>query len=205
MFRKTILISFLFIFSLPLLATDIPALIKKTGGPAEYPNDNLLVVFDSMFVDVSETGLSYVNTHKLYKVLTPKGALDISVIKYDYDPLSAYIDILGVTIYREDGSIEKLDTSQVLDYPAPARMIYWGAREKMIKVGHLEPGDAVEVFLFKKGFTYALLQEDEDERYIPPMRGHFYDIIPFWSSDPMILKFYQLKFYHLLLTLSLYF
>ncbi|MCD4681024.1 MAG: DUF3857 and transglutaminase domain-containing protein [Bacteroidales bacterium] len=193
MLKKIHLISVLLILSLPLLADDIPQLIKKSGGPVEYPNDKLLVIFDSMYVDVQETGLSYVHTHQLFKVLTPKGALDLSVIKYGYDPLSAYVDILGVNIYREDGSIEKLDTSMVLDYPAPARMIYWGAREKMIKVGHLEPGDAVEVLLFKKGFTYALLQEDEDERYIPPMRGHFYDIIPFWSSNPVILKVYQIE------------
>ncbi|MBW6460774.1 MAG: DUF3857 and transglutaminase domain-containing protein, partial [Bacteroidales bacterium] len=83
-------------------------------------------------------------------------------------------------------------TSPVLDYPAPARAIYWGAREKMIEVGRLLPGDAVEVWLFRKGFTYALLGDpDDDSRYIPPMRGHFYDIVPFYSSDPIIEKVYQ--------------
>lgn len=193
MLRKFVFIFVLQIFGLALLAQDIPELIKKSGGPAEYPKADLLVVFDSMSVDVQETGLSYVHTHKLYKVLTPKGALDLSVIKYGYDPLSAYVDILEVMIYREDGSIERLDTSKVLDYPAPARMIYWGAREKMIKVGHLEPGDAVEVKLFRKGFTYALLMQQDDERYIPPMRGHFYDIVEFWSFDPVILKVYQVE------------
>jgi len=81
---------------------------------------------------------------------------------------------------------------QVYDYPAPARMIYWGAREKMIEIGRLEPGDAIEVFLFKKGYTYALLQDDDD-KYIPPMRGHFYDIIPFWSSDPLLCKYYSVS------------
>lgn len=192
MLKKLCFIFALQAIFLSLYAQDIPNLIKNSGGPAEYPKDDLLVIFDSTYVDVQETGLSYVNTHKLYKVLTPEGALDISVIKYGYDPLSAYVDILGVTIYRDDGSIVQLDTSEVLDYPAPARMIYWGAREKMIKIGHLEPGDAVEVRLFKKGFTYALLMEDEDERYIPPMRGHFFDIIEFWSSDPVMLKVYQL-------------
>jgi hypothetical protein len=193
MFKKFLFTIVFQTICLSLIAQGMPELIKNSGGPAEYPKDDLLVIFDSMYVDVQETGLSYVNTHKLYKVLTPKGALDLSVIKYGYDPLSAYVEIVGVTIYRDDGSIEHLDTSNVLDYPAPARMIYWGAREKMIKVGHLEPGDAVEVHLFRKGFTYALLMQDDDERYIPPMRGHFYDIIEFWSSDPVMLKVYQVE------------
>jgi len=47
-------------------------------------------------------------------------------------------------------------------------------------------------FFLKKGFTYALLQDDDD-RYIPPMRGHYYDIVPFWSSDPLLLKFYSVS------------
>jgi hypothetical protein len=96
-------------------------------------------------------------------------------------------------IYRVNGTSEEVNPSKVMDYPAPARAIYWGAREKMIEVGHLEPGDAIEVFLFKKGFTYALLETgDDDERYIPPMKGQFYDIVPFWSDYPLLNKVYQL-------------
>ncbi len=82
-----------------------------------------------------------------------------------------------------------------MDYPAPARAIYWGAREKMIEVGRLNPGDALEIFMFRKGFTYALLYDEgaEDERYIPPMKGHFYDIVEFWSEQPVIEKVYQVR------------
>jgi hypothetical protein len=175
-----------------LSAGPVEDLIKASGGPEEYPHDNLLVLFDSIHVKVMETGLSYVNTHRLYKVLTTKGAKELSVIKYDYDPLSAFADITRVVIYKRTGEIEDIDMSRLLDYPAPARAIYWGAREKMIGIGHLEPGDALEVFLFRKGFTYALLSaQDDDERYIPPMHGHFYDIVEFWSSNPILLKSYQ--------------
>jgi len=190
MIKKSIFILACVLFSQLVFSTSIPNLIKESGGVKEYPNSNLLIIFDSTNVDVQESGLSYVNTHTLYKVLTAKGAKSLNVIKYGYDPLSAYVDIKKVVIYRKDGSINELDISKVYDYPAPARMIYWGAMEKMIEIGRLEPGDAVEVFLFKKGFTYALLQ-DEDDRYIPPMRGHYYDIVPFWSSDPLLLKYYS--------------
>ncbi len=169
-------------------------LIHAAGDATVYPNDNLIVVFDSIKVDVKESGLSYVLTHTLTKILNAKGAIDMSVVKFGYDPLSAYVDIRQLVIYKKDGTIRNLDMKNVLDYPAPARMIYWGAREKMIEVGRLEPGDAVEVIEFKKGFTYALLEqgEDDDSKYIPPMKGHYYDIVEFWSGSPVKVKVYEI-------------
>lgn len=177
-----------------VVANPIQDLLKNSGCKKDYPNANMLIVFDSTNVDVQESGLSYVTTHKLYKVFTPKGALELKQIIYGYDPLSAYVDIQKVIIYRKDGSIEPIDMSKVMDYPAPARGIYWGASEKMIEVGRLEPGDALEVFLFKKGFTYALLfnESGDDDKYIPPMRGHYYDIVEFWSREPVREKVYRL-------------
>ena len=173
----------------------IQELIKSAGDAITYPNDNLIVVFDSTRVDVKESGLSYIRTHTLYKVLNYKGALDVTVFKFGYDPLSAYSDIKNVIIYKNDGTIRELDMKNVLDYPAPAHMIYWGAREKMIEVGRLDPGDAVEVIQNKKGFTYALLagEGDDEDKYIPPMKGHFYDIVDFWTGNPERLKVYQVS------------
>jgi hypothetical protein len=169
-------------------------LIKNAGDKKTYPGSNMLVIFDSTNVEMMESGLSHNYIHRLYKVLTPEGAKSLSVIKFDYDPLSAWSEIRGVTIYHADGTQTVIDTSRVLDYPQPARAIYWGAREKMIEVGRLEPGDAVDVHLYRKGFTYALLESgSDDERYIPPMKGHFYDIVPFYSNDPVLLKVYRIN------------
>lgn len=184
-----------FLLGSALYAGPTEDLINKAGDASDYPGANLLVIYDSAYSDMQESGLTYVNTHRLYKVFTPAGALQLSVIKYDYDPLSAFVDIKKVVIYRQTGVVEELDMSKVNDYPAPARAIYWGAREKMIEVGRLESGDAVEVYLFRKGFTYALLHDEEsgDEKYIPPMKGHFYDIVPFYSQDPVMEKVYQVS------------
>jgi transglutaminase-like putative cysteine protease len=139
------------------------------------------------------TGLSYYQMHTLTKILTIEGAKKNNIIKVGYDPLSAYVEIQKVIIHKADGE-EMVLKNPVLDYAAPARAIYWGAREKMMEVGRLQPGDAVEVVSFKKGYTYALLQGSEDEdKYIPPMRGHFYDIVPFWSNEPILEKTYILS------------
>ncbi|MEI6898908.1 MAG: DUF3857 and transglutaminase domain-containing protein, partial [Bacteroidota bacterium] len=192
---RQLLFLLLFLSSLFCFAGDpIKDLLKTTGDASVYPNDNTVVVFDSTLVDVKESGLSYVTTHTLTKVLNYKGALDLSVVKFGYDPLSAFVEIKKVTIYRKDGTIQELDVTKAMDYPAPARAIYWGAREKMLEVGRLEPGDAVEVIQFKKGFTYALLAgEEDDNKYIPPMKGHFYDIVEFWSGNPVKLRVYRIE------------
>ena len=168
-------------------------LINNSGNAKDYPGKNQISLFDSTIVDVQESGLSYVNIHKLVKIFTSSGAKKNAVITFGYDPLSAFVEIKQVNIYRKSGEVEELDMTKVMDYPAPARAIYWGAREKMIEVGRLEPGDAVEIFLFRKGFTYALLMDEEDDRYIPPMRGHYYDIVEFWSKEPVLEKVYQVK------------
>ncbi|MDP4290951.1 MAG: DUF3857 and transglutaminase domain-containing protein [Bacteroidota bacterium] len=189
--KKLLLIISLFFTFHITQAQSTQQKINDAGTLAEFPNDNVLMVFDSTRVDVQETGLSFYNMHYLYKVLTPHGALDLNVVKIDYDPLSAYVEIKKAVIYRKNGTVENLDITKTLDYPAPARAIYWGAREKMLGVGRLEPGDALEVSLFRKGFTYALLQADDDDKYIPPMRGHFYDIVEFWNSNPVLSKVYQ--------------
>jgi len=186
----------LLLLTLAILKTQAQTtleLLNTCGNKSDYSGANLLVVFDSTSVQVEESGLSHVFTHRLYKIFTPAGAKSMNVVKYDYDPLSAYIEIQGITIYRNSGTLERLNPDRIMDYPAPARAIYWGSREKMIELGRLEPGDAVEVFLYRKGFTYALLQDggEGDERYIPPMKGQFYDIVPFWSSDPVKSKVYQ--------------
>ena len=171
---------------------DIRLALNRMKDLRKFEGHHVVAVFDSTRVFVEETGLSKVYMHQLYKVLDAQGCLSKRIVTIGYDPLSAYVKILEVNIYRPNGDVVRLDTSLVKDYPAPARAIYWGAREKMLEVGRLEPGDALEVKLFRKGFTYALLADEPgDEKYIPPMRGHFYDIVPFWSSEPVVEKVYQ--------------
>ncbi|MEI6683307.1 MAG: DUF3857 and transglutaminase domain-containing protein [Bacteroidota bacterium] len=181
------------IFVTTVCAQSAGDLVKKAGDASAYRNSDQLVIFDSTTVDMQETGLTYVVNHTLTKALTTHGALELSVCKYGYDPLSAFVEIRKAIIYRRDGKTEELDVQTVMDYPAPARAIYWGAREKMIEIGRLEPGDAVEMVMFRKGFTYALLAQDDDDRYIPPMKGQFYDIVEFFNPNPVKSKVYQVK------------
>jgi len=155
-----------------------------------YAGYDYIIRLDSAFVDVEETGLGYFHIVRKIDILTARGALTWRTVTYDYDPLTAAAEFTSVRIVRKNGDVEDLNIADEMDYPAPARAIYWGARQKMMNIGRLEPGDAVEYDVFKKGFTYALLDGDNDEQYIPPMRGQFYDIVPFWYPQPVVRKVY---------------
>ena len=205
-------------------------------NPQEYKGFDMVTLLDSISVNVQPTGSGAFVVYKAFKVLTDKGAVNNRVVIYDYDPLTAFAEFKFATIYRTDGEVVSLDVSKAYDYVAPARAIFWGARQIMIEIGKLQPGDIVEYEISKKGFTYALLNseemdlgfaysihnnagmnqglayspsdcaglcqglacsllasEDDDSRFIPPMRGQFYDIVPFWVTEPTVRKIYKVS------------
>ena len=165
--------------------------LEKSQAYAGY---DCVTLLDSTAVTVQPTGSGAFAVCKAFKVQTSKGAVANRIIKYDYDPLTAHAEFRYATIYRANGDVINLDVTQACDYAAPARAIYWGARQIMLEVGRLQPGDIVEYEVAKKGFTYALLTAgDDDERFIPPMRGQFYDIVPFWATEPTVRKVYRVS------------
>ena len=190
------------ILMLTLIAMATVASAQQNALPSRYAGSHTVTVFDSTGVYMEESGLSHVLTHRLVRMFSLEGCGENSTVKVDYDPLSAYCEIDRVLVHRAASG--RTDTivwpgregnAEVYDYVAPARMIYWGASQKMVEVGHLDLNDELEVWTYKKGYTYALLGDgdDPDARYIPPMRGHFYDIVPFWSHQPVQRKVYQLN------------
>ena len=162
-----------------------------------YARHDCVNLLDSTSVTVQPSGQGSFAVCRAVKVQTPAGALRQHVLKYDYDPLTAAARFRRVTVHHADGTKTEVDVSKTLDYAAPARAIYWGARQIMIELGQLKPGDVIDYEIDKKGFTYALLadmpQDGDDSRFIPPMRGQFYDIVPFWSSDPTVRKVYRVS------------
>ena len=180
--------------------------LAQSGESCQAPQDptlenpafagyDCITLLDSTAVSVQPTGSGSFAVYRKFKVQTPAGGVANHVIKYDYDPLTAFAEFKQATIYRANGDVVNVDITQACDYAAPARAIYWGARQIMLELGRLEAGDVVEYEISKKGFTYALLTgaEDDESRFIPPMRGQFYDIVPFWVSEPTVRKVYKLS------------
>lgn len=159
-----------------------------------YRAADCITLLDSTDVSVASTGQGSFAVCRVFKVQNIKGALKNRILKYDYDPLTAAAKFRKVTVHHADGTETKVDVSRTCDYVAPARAIYWGARQIMLELGELRPGDIVDYEIEKKGFTYALLGNlpaEDDSRFIPPMRGQFYDIVPFWANEPTVRKVYQ--------------
>lgn len=161
----------------------------------DYKDADIVTVFDSTHVVVEESGLSHLNIHTLTKILTVDGAKSQSGHRFDYDPASNMVEIKKVAVHKKDGTMQEVDLSKLIDRPQPQRMIYWGPRMKVIGIEDLRVGDAVEIQYYTKGFMIAYLTEtmEDESRYIPPMRGHYYDTILFGTGHPVKHKVYVLK------------
>lgn len=166
----------------------------RAGGADTFPSADGVVVFDRRDVQVEPSGLSRTVQHTLRKALTATGARQLAVELLPYDPLSAEVEVLRCRVLPAKGGVREVDLATVIDSPDPQSLIYWNARHKTVPIGRLEPGDAVELVTRRVGFTYALLDEAQaadESRFVPPMKGHFYDIVPFWSSWPVVEQRYR--------------
>jgi hypothetical protein len=190
--KNIFLVLLLLLFSLPGRAQEnLSQALAAAGEAKDFPGAPYLVAFDRTSVRVEESGLSHVDKEVLYKVLDAEGAKTLQSLTFGYDPMSAFVEVREMKVLRAGGAVETVPLSALRDYPAPARAIYWGAREIIIPAGRLEPGDGVWVKTYQKGFTYALLGTQDNDRYVPPMKGHFYDIVPFYSNVPLRVKSYK--------------
>lgn len=192
--KHLLLCVLIFLSYLTAIAGQDQVLRQKAARAEKYRSYPQVVLIDSTAVTVTSTGSGSFTVYKAILVQNNSGALSNRVIRYDYDPLTAFASFKSATVYKANGEIRNLDVSTASDYTAPARSIYWGARQIMLEAGRLEPGDIIEYEISKKGFTYALLTaQQEEERFIPPMRGQFYDIVPFWCNQPTLRKVYQVS------------
>lgn len=174
---------------------------------SSFRNAGTVMLLDSTFVNVSASGSGTFNIVKKEVIQSQQAARDAHCIVYDYDPLTAFARFRYAHVRKTSGKARNIDVNTAKDYAAPARSIYWGARQIMLEVGPLDEGDTLEYEIEKKGFTYALLTggqavvtaggisglTGDDDRFTPPMRGQFYDIVPMWVDAPTRRKVYQVE------------
>jgi len=169
-------------------------LIDAAGDADAHPGADQVTVFDRTTSRVEPSGMSHVVRHQLHKVLTASGARDLGFQRFDYDPVTQFIEIRRVRIHHADGSVTDVDPGTARDVTQPMYMIYWGARMRAMQIPRLRVGDALELETYRKGFMIAYLAQGEahdevdESRYVPPMRGHWYDVQVFQDSHPVIEK-----------------
>ena len=185
---------------------ELRALIEEAGTADDHGGANLVTVFKRTRVDVEDSGLGHIHNHEVIKCLSEKGAAQLARLRLDFDPASNFVEVRSLRIVRADGTVEDLPLDRFVDLPQPQHAIYWGAQMKLVPLPRLQVGDAVEFSTYMKGFLIAYLDEmnqdgagaggdaaDGDERYIPPMRGHFYDVVYFHDHHPVKLRHYEVR------------
>ena len=195
---------------------EAAALLAAERDEALTGGADRLVLFDREVVIVEDSGLSHRHRHRFVKVLEPGGALALRALRFDYDPASNTLELRGIRVHRADGGVEQVDAEGARDVAQPTGTINWGARMRVLGLPPLAPGDGVETLTYSKGFLIASLLQDEepavtaplpglidstiqdlvdpeDERYVPPMRGHFYDKIRFAERRPLVEKRYAVS------------
>lgn len=175
---------------------DVFDRVKNAGDSERHENAPYAIVMDSSVNRVNEMGISYIDNYMLYKALTDEGCKRLAVISRGYEPMSSIIEFREINIIRDTLKIP-VSLDLVKDLPAPQAGIYWGDRIKVIQMPRLEINDGIEIVTFRKGYSYALLDSEgvppEDEKYIPPMPGEYFDIVLFEAEVPIVAKKYVLK------------
>jgi hypothetical protein len=176
--------------------------LADAGEAEDHEGSDHVIVFERTVNRVKETGVTYTDDYVLYKLLTPAACRNMSVRRWRYEPWSSFVDVREVNVIRGDEKIP-VDVSQVHDLPAPQSAIYWNARVKTLQMPRLEVNDGIEIKTFHKGYSYALLDEEagaasaaegngpDDDKYIPPMPGEYFDIIRFSATVPIIEQRYE--------------
>ena len=182
----------------PASAEDLSNLIQTAGDQRSNGGADAVVVLDRTAVRVEETGLAHYRRRRVIKALSEKGATKLSTLRFDYDPTSNVVEIPHPRVHprplhgQAHPPIE-LTAEHIRDLPQPQHWIYWGPRMKVLSLPRLAVGDAIEVESYTKGFIIAYLDggasgptaasAEGDEKFIPPMRGHFYDVVLFGDAD----------------------
>lgn len=183
----------------------------------KYDSD-IVIVLDETDVTVQADGIGVNTQRNVVKVLREGGIRGQSVQRFSFDPTTNRIALKVVRVYRANGSVETVPVETAAVQPQPQWGIFWGNQNLVVSVPRLEVGDAVETVLEKTGFNVAYLergqgaegprgeqQHGQDARATqggrafgatklePPMPGHWYDEVEFYSSVPVIERRYTVR------------
>jgi len=170
--------SLLFLISIMMSAPTVQSRLAA----ADVPGADVVIAHHEVHTTVAVTGASTVVEKKLYKIQTPKGAAQLSTLRFDVDPNTNAVDIVSVSLCWSSGGCRTIQPEVAL-VPQPAGWILWRFFMKIVSIPALEPGMGLEVTTRKRGFMIAYLGADEEQEFVPPMKGHFYDQILF-GEDP---------------------
>ncbi len=179
------------------------ARIKAVGDGAKYDADSV-VVLDETVVLVRPDGIGESTTRRVVKILRDSAIRRECVQRFSFDPTTNVFEPLSVRVFRADGAIDDVPLSGLTVQPEPQSVIFWGSQQALIGVPRLAIGDSIATEYRKTGFNVAYLRRaavddaaapaiPAPDSLQPPMPGHWYDEVPFWSSLPIVEKRYVVR------------
>lgn len=127
------------------------ALQQQAQKRGELASARQIILLDSTAVSVAPSGTGTFTINKVILVQNRSGALANRVRNTITSP-DCFCRISSGEYLQSKRRSSSVDVGKTLDYTAPARMIYWGARQIMLELGRLDPGDIIEYEIHKKGF-----------------------------------------------------
>ncbi|MFN0135075.1 MAG: DUF3857 domain-containing protein [Phycisphaerae bacterium] len=191
----------------PLSTQDVRARIDAVD--AKNYDADVVVVLERTAVNVRPSGIGENTTQRVVKILRDGGIRSQSVQRFGYDPTTNRFAVKALRVYRAGGDVQEIVADNLADHPDPQGSIYWGSRQTLVSIPRLEIGDAVETIVEKVGFNVAYLGQQAQGgsaggataaggdpaacELVPPMVGHWYDSVEFWSGVPVIEKRYSVR------------
>jgi len=167
--------------ALYLKGENLAKIIDQAGSRKSNKGAHVVGVLDRTYVHVMPSGLAHVTRRRVWKALSDRGGALLAVRRFNYDPATNVIRFRRIRVHRKGKAPKDYPGTRARDLPQPAGWIFWKTRMKIVGLPRLGTGDALEVITYSKGFQIAYLGGG-DERYVPPMRGHYYDTVLF-SDD----------------------
>lgn len=185
--------------------TDLAIRIAAAGDAAKH-NADAVIVLDETRVTVRPNGIGEAESRRVTKILREVAIRSQCVHRFEFDPNTNTFVIKAVRVHRADGRVEDVSPSAAVQQPQSAWGIFWRGEQLVISVPRLEIGDAVETVTVKTGFNVAYLADGPPgngtaqggspagaAELQPPMPGHWYDEVPFYSDLPIIEKRYVVR------------
>ncbi len=170
---------------------------------SKYDSD-AVIVLDETDVTVRDDGIGTARSRRVTKILKEGAIRGQAVQRFSFDPSTNHMRVEAVRVYRADGTLEQVPLESARIQPSPQWGIFWPNDQILIATPLLEVGDTIETISVKTGYNVAYLASGgsgasaasggaDITQLTPPMPGHWYDEVEFWTGTPIVEKRYTVR------------
>lgn len=176
---------------------QIWSIINKNVKKKLFVDSPTVTLLHKDVVTFKENGASIKNSQFLIAIQADEGARKYRTLRFDYNIKTSYVAIKEIKIYNsEKNSIRMVPHEGIEAVPAPDDgLIFWNFSMKVVPLGILESGDVLYYEIERRGMNIAYLSADGDaahREFLPPMPGHYFEVVYFESDQPIIDRQYHL-------------